>query len=80
VVSLRVLGLFVLGAALVLLGVLWVLQGADLVHVRPVLCVTDCKPVTGGSFGWLLAGVVTGLFGLFALAAARRQVHRTEHP
>lgn len=43
--------------ALMLLGSLWLLQGAGLVHVRPISCVTNCRPVTSGSAGWLAAGI-----------------------
>ena len=66
----------VVGVALMLLGSLWLLQGADLVHVRPMLCVTNCKPVTGGSVAWLTAGVVTLLIGLLFVAASTRYRHR----
>ena len=41
------------GVALTLLGLLWLLQGADLVHIRPILCVTNCTPLEGGSVGWM---------------------------
>jgi hypothetical protein len=41
------------GVALSLLGLLWLLQGADLVHIRPILCVANCKPLEGDrSAGW----------------------------
>ena len=66
----------VVGVALMLLGSLWLLQGADLVHVRPILCVTNCKPVTGGSVAWLTAGIVTLLIGLLLVAASIRYRHR----
>lgn len=59
------------GIALILLGLLWILQGADLVRIRPILCVANCQPVTGGSAGWLAAGAVTVVVGL-AMVAARR--------
>lgn len=59
------------GMLLILLGLLWILQGADLIHIDPVLCVADCRPVTGGSPGWLIAGVVTAVVGA-VLAGVRR--------
>lgn len=34
--------LAVVGVLLGLLGAFWMLQGADLVHVQPILCVSDC--------------------------------------
>ncbi|GAB3238727.1 hypothetical protein GCM10027447_38300 [Glycomyces halotolerans] len=57
------------GILISLLGLLWIFQGADLVRIEPILCVADCEPVTGGSLGWLIAGIVTALIGL-TLAAA----------
>jgi len=46
--SFRGLARIVFGVALSLLGLLWLLQGADLVHMRPILCVANCKPLEGG--------------------------------
>jgi hypothetical protein len=66
----------VAGVILMLLGVLWVLQGADAVHLRPILCVANCKPVTGGSVAWLTAGVVAFLVGLLLVVVGARRLHR----
>lgn len=52
-----------LGVALALLGGLWFLQGAGAVHVRPILCATNCKPVEQ-SVGWLIAGAVACVAGI----------------
>jgi hypothetical protein len=69
----------VVGALLALLGGLWLLQGADAVHIRPILCVSNCKPITGESIGWLVAGIVTMLLGVLALVLATRYMHRRAH-
>jgi len=61
----RALVRILFGVALALLGSLWLLQGADLVHIRPILCVADCKPLEGGSVGWMTAGAV--VFGVGVL-------------
>lgn len=62
------------GIAVALLGLLWALQGADLVRIEPILCAGECEPITGGSIGWLIAGIVTILIGLtVALAPWRRR-------
>jgi hypothetical protein len=61
----------VVGIGAVLLGLLWILQGADVVRIRPVLCVADCEPVTGGSPLWLTIGAVTCLVGLFVASGLR---------
>jgi uncharacterized membrane protein SirB2 len=68
--------LVVVGVVLVLLGGLWLLQGANVVHVRPILCVTNCKPITGGSAGWLVAGIVGVLLGLGTVAFGLRHRQR----
>ena len=62
----------VLGTVLILLGLLWTLQGADVVRIRPILCVADCQPMTGGSSTWLAIGVVTLVLGII-LVVLRRQ-------
>ena len=66
----------VAGVAVMLLGALWLLQGADLVHIRPILCVTNCNPVTGGSIAWLVAGIVAFFIGLLLAAVGTRHLHR----
>lgn len=58
------------GTVLILLGLLWILQGADVVRIRPLLCVADCQPLTGGSVGWLAVGVVTAMVGLAVVGLA----------
>ena len=62
-----------LGAVSTPLGLLWLLQGADLVHVRPILCVANCQPLEGGSIGWMVAGAVCLVFGLTAIAVVLRR-------
>jgi len=54
----------VMGVLLTLLGTLWFLQGADLIHLKPVACVANCTPIEGGSITWLLVGLVTAASGL----------------
>ena len=72
----RTITSFVAGVVLMLLGLLWLLQGADLVHVRPILCVANCRSVTDGSVAWLAAGVIAFLIGLLLAAAGTRHLHR----
>ncbi len=61
------------GVVSTLLGLLWLLQGADVLHVRPILCVANCKPVQGGSIGWMTAGALLLVPGLLAIAAGFRR-------
>jgi hypothetical protein len=69
----RGLGLILFGAVSTPLGLLWLLQGADLVHIRPILCVANCQPLEGGSIGWMSAGAVFLVLGLAAIATGRRR-------
>ena len=65
--------LTVLGVLVALLGALWLVQGLGVVHVRPVLCVADCEPVTGGSVQWTVAGAIALIVGgVLARAGLRR--------
>jgi hypothetical protein len=61
------------GMVLILLGLLWILQGADVARMRPILCFANCQPITGGSPGWLAIGVVTLVVGLRAVGVLRRR-------
>jgi hypothetical protein len=56
-----------IGVVFALLGLLWFLQGADVLHVQPILCVADCEPVVGGSTTWLIAGALAMLVGILLI-------------
>lgn len=53
------------GIILALLGLLWFLQGSDLVHIKPILCFANCEPVTGRSFQWQIVGSVVFVIGAY---------------
>lgn len=57
----------IIGVGLTLLGLLWFLQGANLVHLRPVMCLANCEPLVGGSAGWLIAGAAGMLAGILLI-------------
>ncbi|MDT9600068.1 hypothetical protein [Sphingosinicella rhizophila] len=57
----------VIGALIVALGGLWLLQGSGLVVIEPIACVADCEPLVGPSLPWALAGIVALLIGGFLL-------------
>lgn len=59
------------GLVLTLLGLFWALQGAEVIRIEPIACAGECQPVTDGSLGWVVIGVLTMLGGL-ALLAGRR--------
>ncbi|HTK51771.1 MAG TPA: hypothetical protein VL308_07800 [Gemmatimonadaceae bacterium] len=71
--TLRTIARILFGVALMLLGLLWLLQGADLVHIRPILCVANCKPLEGGSVGWMAAGALVLVVGLLVIASGIRR-------
>lgn len=56
-----------LGGFLALLGLLWFLQGSDLVHIKPILCVANCEVVQGGSLLWQIIGAVMFALGVFVV-------------
>jgi hypothetical protein len=67
------------GMVLILLGLLWILQGADVARTRPILCFGDCQPITGGSPGWLAIGVVTLVVGLRVAGVLRGDASGVAH-
>lgn len=42
---------------LIALGALWSVQGAGIVHLKPILCVADCTELQGESGQWLAMGI-----------------------
>ena len=59
--------------ALIALGALWSLQGAGMVHLKPILCFADCTELQGPSEQWLVTGiaVITAGAGLWYFARWR---------
>jgi uncharacterized membrane protein len=51
------------GIILSLLGLLWFLQGSDLLHIKPILCFANCEPITGKSLTWQIAGAIFFIVG-----------------
>ena len=50
-----------------LLGLLWFLQGSDLIHMKPLLCFADCEPITGKSVQWQIIGAITFVVSTFII-------------
>ena len=61
----------IVGLTLTALGLLWTMQGADLIQIKPILCVASCEPITGGSTLWLSIGIITTVIGLALLASLK---------
>jgi hypothetical protein len=66
----------VFAGMLVALGVLWSLQGAGVVHVKPILCVADCTELQGASGQWLVTGIGAVAVGLVLWYLARRRAKK----
>jgi hypothetical protein len=65
-----------LGLGLSGLGVLWFVQGSDLLHIEPVLCAADCEPLVGHQPLWQLVGAATFIAGGLASTTAVRKLRR----
>jgi hypothetical protein len=52
-----------IGAFIAVLGLLWFLQGAAIIQMRPVLCVANCEPIVGRSPFWAATGAVAFIIG-----------------
>jgi hypothetical protein len=53
----------IFGITISLLGLLWFLQGSDLVHIKPILCFANCQPITGKSLQWQIMGAIAFVAG-----------------
>jgi hypothetical protein len=62
------------GTLLIVLGLLWFLQGSDVIRLRPILCVANCEPLVGGSLLWQVVGAVTCVGGLSLIASGVRHL------
>jgi hypothetical protein len=54
----------VVGVILLLLGLLWFLEGAAIVRFCPVLCFVDCECVMSESLLWEGVGAIVFIVGL----------------
>ena len=60
------IALLLVGLILAALGGLWMVQGLGIIHLDPIACVADCKPIEGASPTYALLGLL--LVGVGALA------------
>lgn len=66
----------VLAVVFIALGVLWALQGAGIVHVKPIVCVADCTELQGASGQWVLTGIGAIGVGTALWYLARRRAKK----
>jgi hypothetical protein len=52
-----------IGIILVIIGLVWFLQGTGILQLCPILCFADCECVTGGSRFWEAAGIIAVITG-----------------
>jgi phosphate/sulfate permease len=67
-----------IGAFIAFLGLLWTLQGTGILHIRPILCVTDCEEIVGVSASWAIAGVIAFIIGIIIIVISMRHVRTDE--
>ena len=59
------IALLLSGILIAALGVLWLVQGLGVVHLEPIACVADCKPIKGSSPTYaVLGGLMVAAGGL----------------
>jgi hypothetical protein len=73
-ITLKQLAATLIGLILVIIGLVWFLQGAAILHLCPVLCFTDCECVTGGSPFWEAGGVIASIMGIGIVYFGLRRV------
>ena len=65
----------IVGLIAVLLGLLWFLQGADILQIRPILCFAGCDYIEGGSRFWEIAGALLFVLGIAVLTVSTSLVN-----
>lgn len=70
----------IIGAILILLGGIWLLQGTGLVVVEPIACLAECETLEGLALVWALAGAAALIAGLARSSGlASRRLLRSPH-
>jgi hypothetical protein len=62
-ISISKIIVLVIGSVAALLGVLWFLQGSDILHIKPILCFGNCEPIIGLSTQWQINGIIAVVIG-----------------
>lgn len=74
--NLKKIVLMILGVSLLLLGLLWTLQGTGLLVIPPILCVANCATMTEPTPLWVVLGVglmtVGGILAHFSLKISKK--------
>jgi hypothetical protein len=75
-IDLRRIAIGLLGGLALALGGLWLLQGAGLVQVRPILCFADCAEIQGTSTTWAIVGLIMAVLGAWGVVYSLRSPRR----
>jgi len=70
----------VVGVLLALLGLLWLLQGAGVLRLCPLLCFVDCACLTGESEFWEVTGALAFILGIMVVGVSVRQAAEPKKP
>jgi len=65
--------ILIIGVILAFLGLLWFLQGSDIVHLKPILCFANCEPITGKSPLWQAVGAIICFAGAVLISKSLRR-------
>jgi hypothetical protein len=66
----------IVGTVMTLLGLLWFLQGSDLVHLKPILCFADCESIVGKNTQWQIIGAIAFVLGAVIVGACVKYISR----
>ncbi len=64
------------GIFVTLLGLLWILQGAGILRICPILCIAECECITGGSPFWETVGAIVVLIGVVIIGVGVKEGRR----
>jgi hypothetical protein len=72
----KLIAIIFFGTIMTLLGLLWLLQGFESIHLRPILCAANCEPVEGKSSLWQAIGTIVFLAGITIVGLCVRRIYR----
>ena len=75
--KIKQIAFLIIGVIVALLGLLWFLQGADIIHPKPLLCFANCEPITGKSSLWQIVGVIAFIVGTLIAGKSIKSMNRS---
>jgi uncharacterized membrane protein len=74
--NIKKIALIFIGIVTTILGLLWFLQGLDLVRIKPILCFANCELITGGSLIWAIIGFIILVIGIIVVYFNLRRINK----